>query len=229
MNALRRFWAKIEEVGLWYALYLMVERAIPGFVLEVRSVYLSQLHLAPFLDPTYHDPDIRLAGAAEFERLMHNHPVLAGMREKLGPGVRLWVLFDGADLSAFMWLDTSVIGLTEWVRFQLADDEIAGVFLWVSPERRGTGLGPRINRHISHQYAREGRTRVVSTVDSLNRNSLRADEKVGYERIGKLRAIRILGLCFTSWRGERRLGLWSRRHPITFRVEDVERALRRAP
>lgn len=60
------------------------------------------------------------------------------------------MFFDGADLSAFRWLDTSVVDLTEWVRFQLADHEIAGVFLWVSSERCRAGLGPRINRHISH-------------------------------------------------------------------------------
>lgn len=228
MRAWRRLASKIREVGPLYALLLLVERLVPHTLLDIRVVYLCELDLGNAASPHCRDPGIRLAPPDEFERLMNRHDVLRGMRDKAGPGVRLWILGNGPQIDGFMWLDSEVIHTSVWVRLGLSERDIAGVYVWVSPEGRGTGLGPRLNRHVSHEYATAGYARIVSTVDSLNRNSLRADEKVGYRRIGKIRFLRVLGLCGVSCHGMTRLGFWTSRRPLTLSFQEVERSLRRA-
>ncbi len=227
MNAWRRFVSKVREAGLLYALELTAKRVVPRILFDLRAVYLCQLALGGDLTTAPLDPHIHLAEPEEFERLMRNHDVLRGMREKLGPGVKLWVLAEGDQIDAFMWLDSQVIQPSDWVRLDLSEHEIAGIYVWVSPERRGMGFGPRVNRHVSHECARAGYVRLVSTVDLLNRNSLRADEKVGYERIGKVFVWRILGFGGIFCRGKARFGWWTGKHPLSLPVAEVERSLRR--
>lgn len=227
MKARQRLASKVREAGLLYTLQLLAERLVPKFLLDIRVVYLSELDLSDALSTKHIDPEIRRAEPDELESLVEHHDVLHGMREKLGTGVQLWVLEAGGEIDAFMWLNPHVIQPSHWVRLHLAENEIAGVFLWVSPERRGTGLGPRMNRHISYECARTGYARIVSTVDALNRNSLRADEKVGYKRIGKILVLRVFAFGGLFFRRRSRLGRWTRERPLTLPVRDIEDALRR--
>jgi GNAT superfamily N-acetyltransferase len=224
MRVFRRLSSKVRETGFLYTAQLLVERLVPRALLDIRSVYLCRLDLTPFSDPDHHDPAIDFAGS-ELGELLEDHPVLADMNGKASPGTRLWVLREGGEVAAFMWMDAATIQLSDWIHFTLSDSEIAGIFLWVSPARRGAGLGPRVNRHVSHECTKEGLTGVLSTVDTLNRNSLRADEKVGYVRIGRVRALRILGFALVRYGGMTRLGRWSARRPLTLAVSDLERVL----
>lgn len=224
MNVFRRLLSKLRETGLLYTAQLLVERLVPAVLLDIRSVYLCRLDLAPFGDSRHHDPAIDFAGS-EAGGPLADHPVLADMSGRASPSTRLWVLREGGEVAAFMWMDAAVLQLSDWIHFTLSDGEIAGIFLWVSPERRGAGLGPRMNRHVSHECTRQGIDRVVSTVDTLNRNSLRADEKVGYVRIGRVRALRFMGLGLVRCGGMTRIGRWSARRPLTLAVSDMERAL----
>lgn len=226
MKAWRRFVSKVREVGPLYAVELTAERLVPRILLDIRAIYLCQLALGGDLTTASRDPHIHLAEPEEFARLMRQDDVLRGMREKLGPGVKLWVWGEGDQIDAFMWLDSQVIQPSHWVRLELSEHEIAGIYVWVSPERRGSGFGPRVNRHVSGECARAGYVRVVSTVDLLNRNSLRADEKVGYERIGKVLVWRILGFGGIFCKGMARAGWWTRKHPLALPVADIERSLR---
>jgi GNAT superfamily N-acetyltransferase len=227
MKAWHRLTSKAREAGLPYTLQLLAERLVPKLLLDIRVVYLSELDLGGALSTTHKDQEIHLAESDEFEHLVQHHDVLGGMRQKLGSGVQLWVLDADDEVDAFMWLNPDVIQPSHWVRLELAQDEIAGVFLWVAPERRGTGLGPRMNRHISHECARAGYSRIVSTVDAWNRNSLRADEKVGYKRIGKILVLRVLGFGGLFFRRRSRLGWWTKDRPLTLPVREIEDALRR--
>ena len=226
MKAWRRFVSKVREVGLLYALELTTQRLVPRILFDLRAVYLCQLALGSSLGAPPRERHIHLAEPEELERLMGHHDVLHGMGEKLGPGVKLWVWGEGDQIDAFMWLDSQVIRPSDWVRLELSEHEIAGVYVWVSPERRGAGLGPRVNRQVSHECAQAGYVRIISTVDLLNRNSLRADEKVGYERIGKVFAWRILGFGGIFCRGKARLGWWTSKHPLALPVDTIERSLR---
>lgn len=228
MKAWQRLVSKTRESGALYTLQLLSDRLVPKFIFDLRAVFLCELALSDARETTDSDPGIHLADADEFDRLLHQHPVLSRMRGKLGSGVQLWVLMEGDEIEAFMWLDPHVIRPSDWLRIELTAADIAGIFLWVSPERRGIGLGPRINRHVSQEYARVGYERIVSTVDSLNRNSLRADEKVGYARIGKIRAIRLCGFGWVRCGHLARIGWWTRRHPLTLPIEELEHSLRRA-
>lgn len=225
MKAWRRFVSKVREVGPLYALELTAERLVPRILFDFRAVYLCQLALPGDLTTAPGDPQVHLAEPDEFERLMRHHDVLRGIREKLGPGVKLWVLGEGDKVDAFMWLNSQVIQPSDWVRLELSEQEISGIYVWVSPERRGTGFGPRVNRHVSHECARAGYVRIVSTVDLLNRNSLRADEKVGYERIGRVFVWRVLGFGGIFCRGMARFGWWTGKHPLSLPVAEIERSL----
>jgi RimJ/RimL family protein N-acetyltransferase len=228
MKPWHRFTSKVREVGLPYTLQLLVERFVPRILLDARVVYLCELDLSDALTANRPDPEIHLAEAEEFDHLVAHHEVVSTLQEKLGPGVLLWLLGRSSEIEAFMWLNSKAIQPSHWIRFELAPNEIAGIFLWVSPDRRGAGLGPRMNRHVSHESARSGFTRIVSTVDALNRNSLRADEKVGYRRIGKVFIIRILGFGGVFCRGVVRLGWWTTRRPLALPVAEIERSLRGA-
>lgn len=225
MNLWQRFISKVREVGPAYTLQLAAERVVPSWLLDIRVVHLCELDLSDGLRTNRPDPEIRLAEQEELDRLTRHHEVLGSMQDKLGPGVGLWILELHDEITAFMWLDSQVIRPSSWVRLELAPDEIAGIFLWVSPERRGAGLGPRMNRHISHECAGAGYARIVSTVDAWNRNSLRADEKVGYRRIGKIRILRILGFGGIFCRGLVRLGWWTKRRPLVVEIDTIERSL----
>ncbi len=226
MIVLRKLVSKGRESGLLYTVQLLTDRLVPKILLDVRAVFLCELDLADASESFHPDSDIDRVEADELERLIESHEVLGRMRSEFSPGARVWVLREGDEIEAFMLLAPEVILQSNWFRIDLSKDDIAGVFLWVSPEHRGKGLGPRMNRHVSQECARLGYSRIVSTVDALNRNSLRADEKVGYQRIGKIRILRIFGFGGVFLRRMRRLGWWTSKHLLVLSVEDLERTLR---
>jgi GNAT superfamily N-acetyltransferase len=106
---------------------------------------------------------------------------------------------------AYMWLEPIDLDWWGWLRVKISPNDICGAIVWVAPEHRGQGFGPRLNRHAASECARAGYSRIISTVDSLNRNSLRADRKVGYNRI---------------------LGRWSSSRPFELVVDDFNQKLR---
>jgi GNAT superfamily N-acetyltransferase len=203
---------KYREVGLLYTAALIFRNLVPFYV---QTFYLCKLDLRDSRHTREGDPEIRAGIIPE-----DNDSLIAlGAPPKFLPvsfesGTQFWILERGGQMVAYMWLEPIDLDWWGWLRVKISPNDICGAIVWVAPEHRGQGFGPRLNRHAASECARAGYSRIISTVDSLNRNSLRADRKVGYNRICHFVFLRFMGFTLVHSGSTLRLGRWSSSRPF---------------
>ena len=218
----QRVHRKVGESGWAYTTQLALQRVVPGWLFDVSAVWLCERPLDENV-PAVVDDDFRLAAAAEVGELVAQ----GALREKLAPGVSdssviVWVLQRGSDVVGSFLMKEGSYRPFHFLHLELADDEVVGDEVFVVPEGRGQGLGPHMNRLVAHHYRQQGKRRVVSVVDVLNRNALRMDQKVGYRRLGLVVLVRLGGLTLVVDRGHPRLGRFTAKRPYVLRSTDPE-------
>ena len=213
---------KLREVGWPYTLQLIAEHLIPRSLFEFGWFHLCELDLDVVEPPDVEDLTIREAKPQDVARLAEVEPRI---RESLEAKGRAWLAFRDRRLLAFMWFEAADHRRFSWLRLQIGPGEIFGASLHVEAASRGQGVGPRLNRYISCRLRDAGFRRVVSCVDCLNRNSLRADRKVGYRLLCPVAMVRVLGLAVLRINGRTHVGCWSARHPLLVSVAEIRRDL----
>ena len=219
LELLRKVPRKLREVGPLYTAASIFRRLLPC---DVASFYICELDLN---DPRHirdSDPEIRPGLIPEdLDSFNALGAAASDLPARIEPSTRLWVLEPEDRPIAYMWLepidfDVDVFG---WMRIKILAKDIRGVMLWVAPEYRGQGIGPRLDKHAATECARAGYSRIVSIVDTLNRNSLRADRKVGYKPICHVLGLRFAGFALVYFQRTLRLGRWSSSRPLDLPVE----------
>ncbi len=205
---------KLGESGWAYTAQLSLQRVIPGWLLDVSALWLCQRPLGEDV-PEIVDVEFLLRSPAEVGDLVAR----GVLREKLAPGasdpsVIVWTLHRGLDfVGSFLMKEVSYSPL-HFLRLDLDEDEVVGDEMYVVPGCRGQGFGPHMNRLVAHHYRRAGKRRVISVVDVLNRNALRMDENVGYQRLTMIVIVRFFGLTLVVARGQTRLGRFTAKRPF---------------
>jgi aminoglycoside 6'-N-acetyltransferase len=104
----------------------------------------------------------------------------AAVRSELG---------DHGTVGSVIEVDGQVAGWISW--YEDADPEYrhAGMDLYVDPARRGRGVGPDAVRTLArHLLTDQGHHRLVIDPAADNLPAIRAYEKVGFQRVGIMRA-----------------------------------------
>lgn len=217
-SIVRRVHRKVGESGWAYTAQLSLQRVIPGWLFDVSTLWLCQRTLGEDVQAIV-DDEFRLRSPAEIGGLAAK----GVLRPKLAPGasdptVIVWTLHRGPDLVGSFLMKQGAYFPFHFLRLDLDDDEVVGDEVFVVPDRRGNGLGPHMNRLVAHHYRQQGKRRIVSVVDVLNRNALRMDEKVGYERLTMLVIVRLAGLTLVVTRGQTGLGRFTADKPFVLRT-----------
>ena len=179
-------------MGPLYTTELVARQVIPLSVLRIESFFLCQLDISSASRVWTADPDVRLATDEEIESFRGGRNLPTHSDPARRP--KMFVIDCEKRMIAAIWLQP--VNLVMWggLEFKLAATDIQGCNLWADPNFRGKNLGPRLNRHAAVVCSQLGYKRVISTVNTLNRNALRADEKVGYEKLCRFFAVRVFGL-----------------------------------
>ena len=91
------------------------------------------------------------------------------------------------------------------LRFEIEPEAAWAYDLLVAPQRRGRGLAGRLLDRAEADLARAGVRRIVSTVDRVNRASLRVAAARGSACLGDVLALRLAGVTARreAWAGRR--------------------------
>ena len=220
---LRKVQRSIDEFG-----FLMTAVRIVYRLTGVQSFILCQLDLCDETLGLKDDSEVR-RGVLPQDR-QHFISLGAppyGIPTELEKGALFFVLEQKGCAIGYMWLQPKslhISGWWPWLQFRLTQDDIWGQKMWVAPEYRGQGFGPRVNKHALLQAARAGYTRVISHVVIYNTRSIRADEKVGYRRLCNFFALH-LGVALVFYNSSLRLGSWTAGRPLELEVDSIIREI----
>ena len=151
-----------------------------------------------------------------------------GVRDDLLPDVstdtNIVLVHEGPDgPNAFFWLGRLPFEFRrhEWFEVTLAPGDICGRFLWVAPEARGRGVDPALNVAADATCRAAGYTHIVSYVDTFNVASMRADAKIGYEKVVRLTMCRFLGFGLLRFGSSVVVGRFTRQQPARFSFNTI--------
>ncbi len=223
VRRLRKVQQSIDEIG-----FLMTAVRIVLRLAGARSFFLCQLDLCDEALGLKDDSEVR-QGVLPQDR---QHFISLGappthIPTELEMGAQFCVLEHEGCAIGYMWLQPKSLHREvwwPWLRFRLSQDDIWGQFVWVAPEYRGQGFGPRVNKHALLQAARAGYTRVLSTVSTFNYRSIRADEKVGYRRLYYFITLRF-GVTLVFYNRTLRFGSWTASRPLELEVDSIIRGI----
>ena len=134
-------------------------------------------------------------------------------------GARVSVVEREGRLVAWIWERAGQHDTRDGVRFRLLADEVWWFDGWVAREYRGRGILRQLMNFHAGECAGAGYTRILLVADVLNRNSLSATTAFGFERVGSLSRISVLGLSLVRAGGTTRIGRWSSAHPLVIASE----------
>ncbi len=98
-------------------------------------------------------------------------------------------LEDDDSVASVIEVDGRVAGWIAWYEESDPDYRHAGMDLYVDPELRGRGVGPDAVRTLArHLLTHHGHHRIVIDPAVDNAAAIRAYEKVGFQRVGVMRA-----------------------------------------
>lgn len=218
-----RIGRKVAEVKAPYASFLALKRLFRSSLFEYANMYVLTLELSLCEGPDPDGPSIRevtAADASDLERLDEPRDAVLG---RFARGQRVWVFEQDGRILAFDWIAGAEKTLSDWLIVEGAPGAFWGHFLKVQADCRGMGLGPRLRRQVCREYARAGYCRLLSTVDTGNRNSLSFQLKAGAQPFGQIRFFSLLGVTLLRHGRRRRLGRWNARYPLRIALEDTAR------
>lgn len=223
IGVLRKFQQSIDEIG-----FIRTAERIVLRLTGTKSFFLCQLDLCNKELGLKEDSAVRQGILPQdpqyFASLGARHWEIPNELEK---GAQFCVLEHEGCSVGYMWLQPKSVhigGDCPWLRFRLAQNDIWGQMMFVAPDYRGQGLGPRVNKHALWQAARVGYTRVLSTIGSYNDSSLRADEKIGYRRLCRFFTLRF-GVTVVYYSRSLRVGSWTASRPLELEIDSIIRGI----
>lgn len=225
-HLIKRLRDKRAEVGLHYILRILVlDFLVPSWLFDTRdfALFVWDLHRSPPKEPS--EPAIRLATESDTALLCQFGRSSTDISKRFEEGASASIITKSGELLGYHWVKPGSWFKLTWLVFQpSAPEDIFSLDTRVCRSYRGRDLAGQMRRHAAARAKRQGYRRMYCTIDTHNRNSLRAAEKVGYHAIARLRFVRLLGLTMIVVDGHRRWGYWTGHHPLTVPVaffEDV--------
>lgn len=183
---------KLREVGVRYAVVLMLSRVVPPRVFSTARIVV--LHL-PTAAAKGDDAIGRWAGPEDarlLEGFGHSPSTLA---ERFARGDRAWIAVEADQLLGYCWFTRgNYHDDASGLDFPSHADEVWLYDAMVHRTQRGRGIYPRLLVGAARQLDREGTRGIWIMVEALNRNSIRAHEAGGARVRQAIRVVRLFGL-----------------------------------
>lgn len=210
IGTVRRIYVKAQrirsDVGLAGVLVRTLQR-LPDQLLHTQWYAVLESHPRP-ADRRAAIPEVetlRWAGpedAAALATLTRSESVI---RERLARGDMAILTEVGDRIVAHVFFRQGEYDESN-IQFTIADDERWVYDGYVAEDMRGRRTHPRLVQCGVDRLGDRGLVRAVSTIDHLNRSSLRASAARGARQIGSVLSLEVAGVTLSSvrWVGERR-------------------------
>ena len=216
--------AAVCHLGVARTMQLMVHRSIPSWVFDLNSHHAVETNFEDWnFVSTPDDWPYRWGTEDDAELLTGGGFSLDYVRYLFGCGGRPVLLERDGELVTYVWYLPDGVLNSDWLRIVPRPRELASKGHQVLPKFRGQGIYQRTRNFAGSQLSAEGYLRHVSTVEVLNRASLRAGKGwrpgTGPRRhVGRISYLRILGLVvfrLSGSSGARKwgAGFWNRKRP----------------
>lgn len=214
----RRLRRKVDEIGLPYAAKRLFDRLSPTAVLYVNMVDIFERDLRGRATAGPAGREIRWATAQDLEMLAAFGGERRELEARFARGARVAVLERRGRPLARCWFET---GQHErpGLRYRLAPGDVWMWDAYVLPEFRRRGLFRRLNDFAAREYRRAGYVRVLSAVETLNRNSVRAHLALGARLRARMFCLSLFGLNLIHVGQWMRVGRWGLARRLDLPVE----------
>lgn len=190
----------LGELGVPGVAVRTVQRTVPRRLLHVEWFLVVETLPSDIREPLGDAlPGVRWAepaDAAAIGRLARGTAVVA---ERFARGDRAAILVEGDRVPACVFVRGGAYDETG-LRFPLASDERWFYDAWVTPSHRGRRLHSRLTQAAADDLAGEGVRRVLSTVDHLNRASVRSLRHRRSRAVGEALVIQAGGVTLSGVR-----------------------------
>ena len=216
-----RMWDKVREIGLLYTLQRALRRVIPRSLFAIEVVVVCEVPLEPMARAKEDIAGARWGTVADIDELASFGSSMRELNARFDRGARPGIVVRGGRVVAWNWSEPRVHDQYDWLRIHLPDADIWSFDGWVLPELRSQRLFPRIKAFMAVECLRDGHTHMVSWIDVLNRNQIRANQSLGGHLVGHLFAVRCLGLTFLRLNGVSRVGWWGFGRRLELGMDDL--------
>lgn len=217
-----RLFAVLAETGPAGVAVRVVQRVVPRRVLHVEWFLIVET--LPGVDPAPLGgslPTLRWAGPADVAAVGALARGARVVSERLARGDRCAIVDEAGRVSACVFVRSGAYDETG-VRFPLAADERWFYDAWVAPAERGRRLHSLLTQAVVDALARDGVRRVLSTVDHLNRASVRSLRHRRSRAVGDALVLQTAGITVSAVRmGDGRRSWRVHRGPRSTRVPAV--------
>lgn len=218
---LARIRSRLREVGLTYTLYLALQRLSSRHFFQCQRMFIIALPMdATILDAPPH-PSVREATRDETRRIAAIGGPVEDVEEHFDCGDRCWVFERDGKLIACDWIRHSAQCRIGWIILGENSDDMWSAGILVDRTQRGQGIAPQLRAQVIRECARDGVRRMLGFIDTPNRNSVRALDRIGYRPLGILFYIRIFGFGVIRSGKHWRWGIWSERSPVRLSMCDI--------
>ncbi len=215
----RRLRRKIREVGWLYAAQLLLERQIPENLFGINKLLFSKSDPRIRSAHELRDAEMRIVSAGDPGALAGAEAWPWHLRAAVEEEQNVAVFTREGRTIAYRTFTTGNYDQTNWLRFIIPPDAVRIGYVWVAPELRGREIAVGSRNALARYHAAHGVAWNISSIDALNRNSLRAHEKHGGGYAGGLFYVRLFGLTLVRTDGVFKLGVWGSKRPLEIRID----------
>ena len=222
INPWRQFWRMSRDDGWLFTAIKVLNGFVPESIFHAKGfiIVTGEPHESP--TDQANELGVRQATKEDLDLLSNCGYPQSILRRWFKRGARAWLIEREGKLLACYWLDgNDRYYLYDWLVIRSTPNDFWVLWWWVAHGYRRQDIAYQIRTTGVSEFARAGFTRLIGVVDSLNRNALRASQKLGWKSIGRLFILRILGITFVHFGKSLRIGRWSLGHALELPLEEL--------
>ena len=212
MNWLAKARRKLSEVGLLYALQQAKWTFLPDWLIELNVWNVNTIDIRGHAMLTRHDAALRWATNRDIVELVACGVNPEALAYAFGKNLKIAVYEVEGRIVGYGQHAVGTSNQSDWLRFRFAPRDFIAAEIWVAPEFRGQGIGPKIMSFAWSHYAQTGHHRAVNIINVLNCNSTRAVAKTGIVSSERFWYFRLLGFSYMRYGAVTAFGRWTRRN-----------------
>lgn len=186
--------------GLAYAIHRAVQQVVPAKIFAVEHMVITAKRIATSPRSGAEPPRPRVNGSCYWiTRPEDSHALIragyarSNLADRFQDGAFTAVLEIEGEAAAGSWYSPGSHSDDYWIDYRTQDRDVWVWDVWVSPEQRGGGLAGTLFEFAENGLSEQGYRRVLNSISSLNRSSVRAFSKAGYRTIMHIGFVRLVG------------------------------------
>lgn len=222
INSWRQFWRMSREDGWLFTAIKVLYGRVPESLFHAKGFIIVTGEPHESSTGQTCDIEVRSASPEDLDLLSDSDYPKSILRRWFKRGARVWLIEHEGRLLACYWLDgNDRYHLYDWLVIKSEPKDVWVLWWWVAHGYRRQNLAYQIRTPGVLEYARNGFTRMLGAIDAMNRNALRASQKLGWKPIGRLFILRGLGITFVYLGKSLRIGRWDLGHVLELPMDEL--------